>query len=976
MTKKINILFHSLLLISFLAFVNTSCTNKSETKTNYESVENDPMKMRIYTLDNGLKIYMSVYKDAPRIQTAIAVKTGSKNDPSDNTGMSHYLEHMMFKGTHKFGTKNYAMEAPLLRQIDSLFEVYRKLTDKNQRIKEYHIIDSISSLASKYAIANEYDKMMSGIGASGTNAFTSMEQTVYINDIPSNQLSNWLDIEYERFYEPDFRLFHTELETVYEEKNMSLDRDEDKEWDALLLGLFPTHTYGTQTTIGKVEHLKNPSLKSLKEYYNSRYVPNNMAIIIAGDFDPDSAYKTINEKFGKLKSKEIKPFVPAVEKPILKPVITEVFGPDAEDLVFGYRFGGATTKDPDMLQIINKILYNGTAGLIDLNLKQQQKVLEAYSFVWDLQDYSVHILSGKPKSGQKLEEVKDQILSQIELIKKGEFPDWLLTAIINNIKIEKTKALENNWSRVSVAMNSFIKNTPWSDDVTEIDRLTKITKKDVVKFANDNYKDNYVVIYKRTGKSKDVIKVEKPKITPVNVNREDQSAFVKDILNRKTKPIEPVFLDFSKDLNVFNAKSNIEVLYKENTENDLFDLYYVFEMGTNNNNKLSIATKYLEYLGTSKYNPAQFKQELYKIGASFDVYCSNERVWIMLSGLNENFNKGIELFESLLADAQPNADALKNLIKDILKQRQDDKLSKETILWSAMNNYGVYGPKSPFTSRISEEELNSLKPEDLISIIKELNSFKHKVMYYGKMNQNELTSTIDKYHKVPATLKDLPKEIKYEELDNNENKVFIVDYDMKQVELLGLSKSELFNKDNVAIREVFNEYFGGGMGSIVFQELRESKALAYSAYAEYSTPNKLDRHHYLLSYIGTQNDKLPEAMSGMTGLFNNMPESEKCFKLAKDAIIARLRTERITKSDILFEYWYNKIMGIDHDNRKDIWDQVPKMKFADLKNFQLKYIKDKKFTTLVLGNKKQLDTKTLEKYGKIQNLTLKDVFGY
>ena len=221
MTQKTNLISKTLLLVLFIAAFISATAQKTY---KYETIPNDPMKVRIYTLDNGLKVYMTVYKDAPRIQTLIAVKTGSKCDPSDNTGLSHYLEHLMFKGTDKYGSLDWAKEKPQLAKIDSMFEVYRKIKDTTLRKKTYHIIDSISGVASHYAIANEYDKMMGAIGAKGSNAFTSVEFTDYIEDIPSSQLETWATVEGERFRNPVFRLFHTELEAVYEEKNMGLDQ--------------------------------------------------------------------------------------------------------------------------------------------------------------------------------------------------------------------------------------------------------------------------------------------------------------------------------------------------------------------------------------------------------------------------------------------------------------------------------------------------------------------------------------------------------------------------------------------------------------------------------------------------------------------------------------------------------------------------------------------------------------------------------
>ena len=957
-------------------FFLTGIIGQAQKTYKYDTVPNDPLKVRIYTLSNGLKVYLTVYKDAPRIQTAIAVKTGSKNDPSDNTGLSHYLEHIMFKGTDEFGTKDYLKEKPLLEQIEYKFEVYKKTTDTVQRKKIYHEIDSISGVAATFAIANEYDKLLSVIGAKGTNAFTSFEETVYVNDIPSNKIHSWLEVEKERFKDPVFRLFHTELETVYEEKNISLDNDDDKVFEDLFAGLFPTNTYGTQTTIGKVEHLKNPSLVSLREYFNARYVPNNMAIILSGDFNPDNVIKDIDATFGTLPSKPLKSYIPAIESPITNPVIKEVVGPDAESVTIGYRSGGAASKDADLITLFNMILSNSTAGLIDLNLNQAQKVLEASAFSYILKDYSVNIFSGKAKEGQSLDEVKNLLLAQIELVKKGEFPDWLLPAIINDLKLSEIRSSESNTGRTFSLLDGFIKDIPRSQDVKNIERLSKITKKDIIDFANKNYNNNYVIVYKRNGATPMVNKVVKPQITPVAMNRDEESDFLKKIVAEPYQEIQPVFLDYDKDIKKFKIKDNIEVLYNLNKENRTFTLYYYFTMGTAHFKSIGIALDYMKYLGTSKYTPKQIQEEFYKLGCSFNVYSGENEIWVSLSGLSENMAKGITLFESLLSDCQPNQTALDNLVSDIKKRRADDKLNKGTILWSAMYNYGVYGAKSPFTNILSESELKALKPADLISLIKGLNSYQHRVLYYGPDNAGSLTVLLNKAHKVPASLNPVPARTNFQQLATDATKVYTVNYDMKQVEIVMLSRSEMYNKELAPSIRLFNEYFGGSMNSIVFQEIRESKGLAYSAYAGFRNPSKIEDHSYVFSYIGTQIDKLPEAMKAMMGIFNNMPESEKALNSSKTAIINKIRTERITKANVLFNYINAKRLGLTYDIRKDVFEKIPKMNFADLKDFTGKFIKDKKYNIMVLGKKAELDMKTLESYGIVTPLSLEEVFGY
>ena len=358
--KKTSLLFLSVLALAVMTLAG-GCKR-------YETVSGDPLQTKIYTLDNGLKVFMSVNHETPRIQTYIAVKVGSKNDPAATTGLAHYFEHLMFKGSEQFGTSDYAAEKPMLDEIERLFEVYRETTDEQERAAIYHQIDSVSYEASKLAIPNEYDKLMALIGSEGSNAWTSFDETVYQEDIPANQVDNWARIQADRFRHNVIRLFHTELEAVYEEKNMSMSDDTDKLYDALLQSLIKRHPYGLQTVLGSQEHLKNPSITNIKKYYDVYYVPNNIAICLSGDFDPDEMVATIEKYFGDWKPN---PEIPALEfepeAPIEAPVERDVYGWEAENLALAWRLPAASDlKTAAAATIANRMLYNGRAGLIDL----------------------------------------------------------------------------------------------------------------------------------------------------------------------------------------------------------------------------------------------------------------------------------------------------------------------------------------------------------------------------------------------------------------------------------------------------------------------------------------------------------------------------------------------------------------------------------------------------------------------------------
>ncbi len=944
-------------------------------KYNYETVPNDPLKTRIYTLANGLKVFISESKEAPRVQTYVGVRAGSKNDPAETTGLAHYFEHMMFKGTPNFGTSDWAKEKPMIEAIEELFEVYRNEKDDTKRAVIYKKIDSLSYEASKLAIPNEYDKMMKAIGSQGTNAGTSNDYTVYIENIPSNQLRNWAIIQADRFGNNVLRLFHTELETVYEEKNMSLTNDGRKANDAMFKALFPNHPYGKQTTLGEQEHLKNPSMKNIRAFFAKYYVPNNMAVTIVGDVDPDEAIKIIDETFGKLKPTDVPVFTYTKEAPITTPIIREVIGLDAENMRIAYRFDGASSKDAIMITLIDEIMSNGKAGLIDIDINQKQIALNAGSSAYVLNDYSSLIFSAKPKEGQTLEELKALLLKEVDKLKRGEFADWLTDAAIANFKLRKIKQLETIQGKGMALNSAYLKCVSWKDEVAWLDEIQKITKKDIVDFANKNLNDNYVVINKRQGTPAEVEKVSKPKITPIVINRNAESDFFKKIKAAKITEIEPVFVDFDKDVVKMTSKSNVEILYNQNVENNTFNLYYYFKIGTLHDKNLKFASSYLPLLGTSKMSAEAIQAEFYKLACNFGVSANDDETYITISGLNENMIKAIKLTELVLSDMQPNKEALANLIDDMNKERKNAKLNQQQN-FNKLLSYATYGPNSPAKYIHSDSELKALTPEILIAAVKNLMTYQHSVLYYGPEKPEALKTIVNTYHTVMRTLKK-PKTISSFIPENTDkNRVFFVHYDAKQSYVQQVIKSIPYNADLTSTIALFNSYFGGSMNAIVFQELREKRSLAYTARATFQSPNDPKEFYINNAFIATQNDKVIDALDAYNELYNSVPESELSFNLSKEVILNKIRTERIAKMNIIWTYLTAQKMGYTSDSRKELFQKIPTMTLKNVVNFANKYLKDKTKTYLILGNEKDFDFKALSKFGEVIKLTQEDIFGY
>lgn len=966
--------------LAFTAVFSYAQTGNYEWKTassggyTYKYVSNDPAKARFYTLKNGLTVILSHTNKDPRVQCYIATKAGSKTDPATNTGLAHYLEHMLFKGTDKFGSLDWAKEKPELDKIDALYEQYNKTTDVEKRKAIYQQIDSVSGVASRYGIANEYDKMMSSMGAQGTNAFTSFEQTVYTDDVPANAIDKYLAVQGERFRNPILRIFHTELEAVYEEKNRGLDSDGRRVFEKLFAELFKNHNYGLQTTIGTIDHLKNPSLVEIRKYFNTYYVPNNMGVIMSGDFNPDEMIRKIDVTFSYMQNKAVPKYTFQPEQPIASPILTELVGPDAESVTIGFRLPGNRSKDVLLADLVGQILTNGKAGLMDLNLVKKQKLLGASASVFTLIDYGIMYMQGRPTLGQSLEDVKALMLGEIENLKKGNFDDNLITSIINNQKKNKILATESYGSRANDLMSAFTSELDWKEQVAYTDMLSKLTKKDIVAFANKYFGDNYVCILKRKGEDKNIVKVEKPPITPVETNRDAQSGFVKQVNNMPATPVKPVWLDYNRDLQK-TSFGPAEVLYVQNKDNSIFRLRYRFNMGTWNNKKLSLAAQYLQFLGTDKMSAEDITKAFYKIACSFNVSATAEYTTVMIEGLQENFPTAVKLFEDVLKNCKGDENALKSLKARLTKSRTDAKANKGAIM-NGLVSYARFGSKNPFNYVLTDEELKNTTAEELVGILHDLNSYAHKILYYGPQPLTQLTAGLKAIHTVPATFKAAGDKMRFTPATQTNNQVLFADYNMVQSEIRWVRNTGIYSADKEPVIDIFNNYFGGGMGALVFQTIRESKALAYSTFAFYAKPDKKEDPFYTLAYVGCQADKFNESVVAMNELLNELPNVEENIKFARAGIKKDIETERITQDGIIFNYLTAQQKGMNEDIRKKTYAAVDKIGYTELKQFHSENIANKPYTYCIVASEKKLPEEQMKKYGEVKKLSLEEIFGY
>ncbi len=955
-----------------------TCLGVAAQKPVATTVPGDPMATQMYTLSNGLKVFLSVNHQSPRISAHIAVRTGSRNDPAETTGLAHYLEHLMFKGTKQFGTSNYEAERALLDTIEARYEQYRLVKDPARRRVLYHEIDSISQLAARYNIPNEYDKLMAGIGGIGTNAYTSTDVTCYTEDIPANEVDRWARIQSDRFQNMVIRGFHTELEAVYEEYNIGIANDQWKLFEAMNAKMFPTHPYGTQTTIGTQEHLKNPSITNIKNYFNNYYCPNNVAICMAGDFDPDEVITILERHFGSWKPNNnlYRPdFAPL--KPIVAPIDTTVMGQEAEFVALGWRFGAGNSLENDTVDVIAEMLSNGTAGLIDLNLNQPMKVMGAGAYSDQMTDYSMLMLLGYPNEGQSLEEVRALMLGELDKLRKGQFDDDLLVSVVNNNKLNYLRALDNNGSRTRQLVNAYINHVDWAQEVGKLDRMAGMTKEQIVAFANRHLLDNnFVCVYKRMGEDTTAKKIDKPQITPIPTNRDMKSDFVRNILSEVVEPIQPQFVDYQKEMTVGQTSKKLPLLYKHNDLDDLFTLTYKYDFGNTADNRYDIALSYLDYLGTSKMSATEFKQRLYKLACNISMNVSDNETYLSLSGLSENMPEALKLVEDLMQNAQVDEAAYRSMVDIILKGRNDAKQNQEEC-FNRLNEYGMYGPRNSYTNIMSAQQLRDTKPAELLALVKGLRGMDHTVMYYGPMTEKELNKCLKKVHKTPKRMAAVPVGTPYMEQTTPRTEILLAPYEAKNIYMVQYhNQGTQWAPEHAATINLFNEYFGGGMNGIVFQELRESRGLAYSAAAYYRQPYEKGHPEYAMTYIITQNDKMMDCVREFNNIVGTIPQSEAAFALAKESLMKKLASRRTVRGGVLNSYVNAKRLGLDYDINSVVYNALPALKLQDIVKFEKNSMAGKPYRYLILGDEKELDIKGLEKIAPIHRLTLEEIFGY
>jgi len=937
---------------------------------------NDPYGLTIYTLKNGLTLYLSPQSHKPRIETRVVVRAGSSNDPSESTGAAHILEHLMFKGSGKIGAVRPEEEAEYLSRISGLFNRLRRTEGDGERKALFGEIDRLNQKTSCLALPGEYDRILAHLGARGVNAYTGLEETVYRCDIPSVELERWVRLEAERFSNPVMRSFLTEIEAIYEEFNQDQDDDFSRARELLLERLFPGHPYGDHSILGREEHIKAPALDKIEEFRRRWYRPEHMAVCLAGDFDPDQAASLFESWWGGwMPSPEPSTDPQGEAAPLAGKKRFSLYGPDSEFSMTGFRFGGIRSDEYNLLVMLDLILNNSQAGLIDLNLVQKQKLLEGGSSLSNAGDYSWFVLYGTPGPGQSLGSVHRLLLKQIDMIRKGNFDARLLKGIVKLMEIERIQDLESNLI-VDAFAESFAEKIPWEEYLSRLDKLRSITKDDLIRFARTRFRDGFIRVDKKEGEDPDVVKMEKPGISPVRIDYNRESDFFTGFRTQAPDTSSPLFPDYSKELVHSDLSPGVGLTSGVNKKNDLFELTFIFPEGRSASPILPIAGDYLPYIGTDRMSPEELQKEAFFLGIDLSVQVDLDRTVLSLFGKQRDFSRAVSFLHDIIRRGEGSSRSYRKYVHGLLKRRRDAKLSKKVLLFGGLYSWGLYGEDSPFRDAISEKELRNLGPDVLMNELRRLFHIPHHIYYYGRADRSEIESRIREFHPGdPACTEQIRPARVYRE-KKAEGRVYFTHHEMVQAELFRLAPVSPFSSGLLAPVSLFNEFFGAGLNSLVFQEIREARGLAYNAYSSITVPDNPANQHVLHSFLGTQADKLPDALGALDSLLGRIPDERTLYQEAQTALVKSQASERIIDSDVFWSWWEAKEMKLDPQFREEVFQELKSCSFERMRGFFQEYVLPGRGNLLVLGSRDELDLKTLEKMGEFRELTPEELFNY
>ncbi len=931
------------------------------------------LDIKVFKLDNGLTVILNPDHTTPSVFGGIVVRAGGKDDPKDATGMAHYQEHMLFKGTEELGTINWEAEKVHIEHIFRLYDKLGKTQDPEERALIQKSINEESIKANEYAIPNELDKIIKEMGGTNVNAGTSEDMTIFYNSFPPNQIEKWLDLYSHRFEKPVFRSFQAELEVVYEEKNMYSDMFIFPLLESFNKNFYKNHPYGQQTLIGTIEDLKNPSLTKMYDFYKTWYVANNMALIISGDFDAGAVMPIIKEKFGKWESGKLPKRPVYKEEDFNGRELVEVKLSPVKLCLLGFRAPNNGHPDKLKLEVCNSILSNqNQTGLLD-KLMNNNELLGAAPMYMPYNDYGANIILIVPKIvGQKLPQAEDLVLNELEKLKTGNFDTEILESIKLELYRNYMKSMETSIYRSQMLASAFAGNIDINFMLSYPERLMSITKDDIIKTANEYFGDNYLAFHSKMGFAKPE-KIEKPGFKPIVKNTDAVSSYAKKLSEMPVTETEPKFIDFNNDVKILSLNKGVELHYVENPINDIFSMNLQFRVGSEKIPELKYACEMMNYAYPKGATFDDFNKKMGSLGCSFYISGNESYTTVYLEGIEKNVFEAVEYLTKLIKNPVLEQSKISILYEAEKTNRKMERSEPDNIA-DALFEYVRYGEKSDYLDRLSLKEIKKLKADTLTNAFAKASNYELEIHYTGQTNLDELTSVLKESFSFAGNKKTECPVVKKINQYTESTVFFTHKKKASQSKIYYLANGFKFNPKVHADMDAFNMYFGGSFSGLVLQEIREYRSLAYSAGANFRTPALLHNEAYFLGYVGTQADKTVEAMQVFDSLINHMPLKKERIKTIKPYLLQSSVSSRPHFRNLSIYIRNAKQQGYDNDPAKVKRERYENISFNNIENFYKTNLKNKPLAISIVGNKKRINLDEIEKYGKIVNIKEKHLF--
>ena len=945
----------------------------------YQSQAEDlnALKVKEYRLENGLTVWLNEDHSQPKVFGAVVVKAGAKDCP--DTGIAHYFEHMMFKGTDRIGTLDYESEKVLLDSIAMKYDELAMTEDTAARARLQKEINELSIRSSEYVIPNEFNRLINRFGGSGLNAATSYDATIYFNTFSPQYMVQWAEINSERLINPVFRLFQSELETVYEEKNMYGDFIGDQVMDTLMARYFGPHPYA-YPIIGSTKNLKNPRLTEMHKFFEDYYVASNMALILSGDFDAQQVMPILEKAFSRIRSGN----APKQEKVMLPPfngretMKVKFPIPFIKAMGLGFRGVSANHEDQVALNIAVNLLNNANGtGYLD-KLMVEHKLMGALAINESMNEAGILAVAIMPKLLiQSDSSAEKMVWDEINRVKNGDFSDEMFNSLKLEQKRQYASSLENIDSRATIMMNLFSQGKSWNDYLNEVARIESITKEDVVRVAQKYFSNNYLCVTKSTGKyPKD--NLPKPAFSPVVPRNADaSSSYAKQLEKIPEQQVAPRIIDFEKDVKTSKLTPLVTLYTTPNPLNDIFTLNISYGIGALEQPELMQLTNYLQLLGTESLSFEQFRSRLQSIGSTLAFDVTPDAFVMKVTGFDNHIDETMELVGDFIRHAKADDKKLRQIVDDAKVSEKAFFKSGDNVA-SALLEQVKYGDQSRYLRKLSLSQIKKLKGKDMLAIYDKVRSVQCDLHYCGTLPVEKVIGTIRQHLPLERTTV-ASNSPYYRELKQYDRPtVFFIDMpDMAQSIVYGYVKGDpVDDKASRHASQLFSVYFGGDMSSLMFQEIREFRSFAYRTSGRYQLPNHAHKGTAgsFTAMLSTQSDKTLDALGVLDSLIREMPLKPERVEAVKQTLVNRINNDYPPFRNLSEKVASARMEGFDRDPAEEFLRDIATMDMQDISRFYQEQISGRPVVYVIAGNRKHIDMKKLAEYGTIIKVKKKDIY--